>query len=302
MALERTNRCYFVGELVEVKDHRLTSYTNSANEIVEAVAATIVVKCMINDEENLYSLSAFCNKINKDKSTNKNYNKIVNIKELIGRRIVLSGVRLVGDRFWSKQNEQLVSSQKFEFSMIREANDKESEDKAEFEFSGFVVRELTEKTDKEGNLLYYQMTIGQATYKEDNMFLIDFIVDKDNVGAVKAIEAAYPQFSTVSVHGTCRNIVTTTTVQEESLFGEPIVKVYTRTDKKLIITGGDEPITGEGEYTEDHITALNKAYVASGEAIKAKALSGGTTATEGATPAAATKVVNKKSALAGMFD
>lgn len=302
MALERTNKCYFVGELVEVKDHRLTSYTNKKTGApAEAISTTIVVKCMINEEENVFALSAFCNKINNDGSTNKNYNKLVNVKELVGRRVVISGARLVGDRFWSKQNEQLVPAQKFDFSMIREASDKETEDKAEFEFSGFVVRELAEKCDAEGNLLYYQMTIGQATYKEDNMFMLDFIVEKDNVAAAKAIENAYPQFATVSIHGVCRNIVTTTTVQEESLFGEPIVKVYTRNDKKLVITGGDQPITGEGEYTEDHITALNKAYVAEGEAIKAKAKNADNTASAPATTSAP-KPVNKKSALAGMFD
>jgi hypothetical protein len=255
---------------------------------------------VINDEENVFALSAFCNKINNDGSTNKNYNKLVNVKELVGRRVVISGARLVGDRFWSKQNEQLVPAQKFDFSMIREASDKETEDKAEFEFSGFVVRELAEKCDSEGNLLYYQMTIGQATYKEDNMFMLDFIVEKDNVAAAKAIENAYPQFSTVSIHGVCRNIVTTTTVQEESLFGEPIVKVYTRNDKKLVITGGDQPITGEGEYTEEHIAALNKAYVAEGEVIKAKAKNTDTAPTT--STASAPKPVNKKSALAGMFD
>mgnify|MGYP003497735368 FL=1 len=173
MALERTNKCYFVGELVEVKDHRLTSYTNKRTGApVEAISTTIVVKCMINDEENVFALSAFCNKINNDGSTNKNYNKLVNVKELVGRRVVISGARLVGDRFWSKQNEQLVPAQKFDFSMIREASDKETEDKAEFEFSGFVVRELAEKCDSEGNLLYYQMTIGQATYKEDKTNVI----------------------------------------------------------------------------------------------------------------------------------
>jgi hypothetical protein len=257
---------------------------------------------MINEEENVFSLSAFCNKINNDGSTNKNYNKLVNIKELVGRRVVISGARLVGDRFWSKQNNQLVPAQKFDFSMIREASDKENEDKAEFEFSGFVVRELAEKTDAEGNLLYYQMTIGQATYKEDNMFMLDFIVEKDNVAAARAIENAYPQFATVSIHGVCRNIVTTTTVQEESLFGEPIVKVYTRNDKKLVITGGDQPITGEGEYTEEHITALNKAYVAEGEAIKAKAMNADNAPAASAATTSAPKTVNKKSALAGMFD
>ena len=302
MALERTNKCYFVGELVEVKDHRLTSYTNKKTGApVEAISTTIVVKCMINDEENVFALSAFCNKINNDGSTNKNYNKLVNIKELIGHRVVISGARLVGDRFWSKQNEQLVPAQKFDFSMIREANDKESEDKAEFEFSGFVVRELAEKTDNEGNVLYHQMTIGQATYKEDNMFMLDFIVEKDNIAAIQGIERAYPQFTTVSIHGICKNIVTTNTVTEESLFGDPIVKVYTRNDKKLVITGGDQPIQGEGEYTEEHIAALNKAYIAEGNAIKAKAMNADSTPSATVAPSAS-KPVNKKSALAGMFD
>ena len=49
MALLRTNNCYFVGTLVEVKDHKELTY---GPENKEAVAATIVLKCVLGEGDN----------------------------------------------------------------------------------------------------------------------------------------------------------------------------------------------------------------------------------------------------------
>ena len=140
------------------------------------------------------------------------------------------------------------------------------------------------------------MTIAQANYHEDNMFTVDFIVDKDNIKAKEVIESKYEQGATVEIAGICKNIVTTVTKTEETEFGEPITRVLPRSDKKLVITQGKPVIVGEGEYSVEAITALNTAYIAEGEAIKAKAATSGDSK-----PAQETKTPSKKSALAGLI-
>ena len=87
MSLLNTNNCYFVGKLVEVKE--LEQITYGPNKDKEAVSATIVVKCDLGDgKESLTELRKFTNKYNKDGSQNKNYNSILNIKDLLNERVV----------------------------------------------------------------------------------------------------------------------------------------------------------------------------------------------------------------------
>lgn len=298
MALLRTNNGYFVGTLVEIKDFKELTY---GAENKEAVTATIVVKSVLGEGENavesLTELRNFTSKYTKDGKQNKNYDKILNIKEFLNKRVVIAGAQIVGERFWAKNTNQLVPSTKFNFNLIRLAKDSEV-DKAEFEYGGFVYKELTEKTDADGNVLHYVISIAQANYNENNMQVVEFVVEKDNLAAVKAIQNAYTQGSTVQISGICSNIVTQITKTEEAMFGDPITKVFTRTDKKLIITSGQPVVEGEGEYTVEAIKSLVDAYTREGIEIKDKAMndSNAQTAQE-----ATKNVSSKKSALAGLI-
>lgn len=299
MALLKTNSCYIIGTLVEVKDFREVTY--GANN-AEAVTATIVVKSQLGEgDENasLTELRTFCSKLTKAGAVNKNYNTILHIQDLLNKRVVVSGATLNGERFWAKNTNQLVPTTKYNFNLIRPASANQTEDKAEFQFGGFVYRELQPKVNEDGDILYYQMSIAQANYKEDNMHVIDFVVDKDNQTAVKAIEKMYEQGATVEVSGVCRNIISTTVVEEEVAFGEPIKKTYTKTDKRLVITSGQPVIQGEGEYTLENIKALNDAYVKEGTEIKDKANS--TVQNSSNASSATDSKPSKKSALAGLI-
>lgn len=295
MSLLNTNNCYFVGTLVEVKELKEITY---GDDNKEAVSATIVIKSNLENGESLTELRNFTNKYKKDGTINKNYNSILNINSLLNERVVVSGASIRGERFWSNKTNQLVPAVKYDFNMIRKASINDAEDKAQFEFGGFVARELTEITDTDGNVEYYQITIGQANYKEDNMHMIDFIVGKDNLDAVKAIQKSYTEGSTVSVSGVCSNIVTQITREEEVAFGAPVVKTFTRTDKKLIITSGSAPKEGEGEYTEDAIKTLVDAYTREGIKIKDNSTAKANVNTAEVAPK---NVPSKKSALAGLI-
>jgi len=295
-----TNSCYFIGELVEVK--RLTQGTfEREGQEIPYVSASIILKCVIRGEENLIQLENFTPALKKDGTPNKNYNTIVNINDMLNKRVVVSGASLSGERFWSTKNNQLVPVTKINFNIINLASRNQTEDKAEFKFGGFVYRELAEKNNEEGELQYYTITLAQANYKEDNMFEIQFTVAKDNFTAAQHIREYYEQGATVEIKGEISNLVSVQTITEEVDFGEPTIRTVTRSEKHFYITGGNKPIVGEGEYSAEAIAALVKAYAISGAKIKEDALKS-TSKTEAAgTPAEAKGAPSKKAALAGLI-
>jgi hypothetical protein len=303
--LLKTNSCYFVGELVEVKNLRTGTFNKkdaSGKEISDNfVSADIVIKSVIDGQEITNELRNFTAEHTLKGTVNANFKTISNIQSMLNKKVAISGASLRGTRFWSAKNNSLVPSVKYNFNIIRLARVGEA-DASSFTFGGFVVKPLAEHNDADGNLDYYQLTMAQATYREDNMQLIDFIVDKDNIKAKSTIESRYPVGTTVEVSGICRNIVTNVTKTEEVAFGDPITRVLPKSDKHLVITSGKEPVVGEGEYGIDAIKALKEAYNKEAEEIKNKALD--ESATNGGAAIkndTADKAPSKKSALEGLI-
>lgn len=288
--LNTKNTVYLVGELVEVKDFKEGNYDDK-----NYVATTIVIKSIVDGVELLTEARSFTNELKKDGTPNKNYSTMKNISTLLNKRVVVSGAQLRGERFWSPRTNQLTNAVRINFNIIRTASPKD-EDKATFDFGGFVTRPLQEVVDENNNVKHYQITLGQANYSETNMFEVAFTVDASNVAAARAIENMYTAGTTVEVSGNYRTIVTTVEKVTEVAFGDPVVKKYNNVNRKLVITSGSEPITGEGEYTEEAISKLIAAYNAEGKQIQEKALSQSNTSSE--KPAAKSK---PKSSLAGLI-
>ena len=295
MSLLNKNSVYLVGELVEVKDFREGTHSGNKNY----VSATVVIKSVVGDQELLTEARTFVNELKTDGNPNKNYTTIKNIDSMLNKRVVISGASLKGERFWSPRTNQLVNSVRTNFNLIRLAGANDKEDKATFEFGGFVTRPLQEVLDENGNVRYYQITLGQATYKEDNMFECTFTVAADNVAAARAIEDKYVAGATVEISGVCQTIVTVIEKETEVAFGDPVIKKYNNVDKKFVILGGSEVISGEGEYTEDVIDRLVAAYNAEGKEIQAKASS--TEKASASATSAQPKPKAKSSSLAGLI-
>lgn len=270
MSVINKNNVYIVGELVEVKDFKDDVWGDNKNY----VSATVVIKSIVDDVELLTEARAFINEYTAAGAVNKNYATLKNIHELLNKRVVISGGRLESDRFWSTRTNQLVNSTRIKFNLIRPARPSDNQDKVTFEFGGFVTRAIKEVTDENDEVKYYQISLGQATYKEDNMFQVSFIIDKDNVKAIQFMEDQYVEGATVEVSGICRTIVTQKETTTDVAFGEPIVKTFNNVDKKFVITSGSEVLSGEGEYTDEIINNLVLAYKSSGDAIQAKAAQG----------------------------
>jgi hypothetical protein len=293
--LNTKNNVYIVGELVEIKDFKNDVWTDN-NGDHKYVAATVVVKSIVNDQELLTEARAFINELTKNGTVNKNYTTLKDVDSLLNKRVVISGARLVSERFWSTRTSQLSNSTRINFNLIRAARSTETDDKVTFEFGGFVTRPIQEVLDENGEVKHYQISIGQATYSENDMFEVNFIVDKDNLKAVQVMGEQYTSGATVEVSGVCKTIVSKYSKQTEIAFGEPIVKEYINTDKKFVITGGSEVLSGEGEYTDEVINNLVAVYSAKAKEIQAKATSAEKTS---ASPAAKPKPKNTN--LAGLI-
>lgn len=293
--LNTKNNVYLVGELVEVKDFKEGFYGDNVNY----VAATVVIKSMVNDQELLTEARTFINELKKDGTPNKNYSIVKNIQSMLNKRVVISGATLKGERFWSSRTNQLANAVRVNFNLIRLASTKDKEDTVTFEFGGFVTRPLQEVVDENNVVKFYQITLGQANYKEDNMFEVTFTVDADNEKAARAIENMYEAGVTVEVSGVCRTIVNVVEKTTEVAFGDPIVKKYNNVDRKFVITSGSEVITGEGEYTAEVIEKLVAAYKAEGKEIQAKASNTATTTNSSVSNAPKPKA--KNSSLAGLI-
>jgi hypothetical protein len=93
--------------------------------------------------------------------------------------------------------------------------------------------------------------------------------------------------------------VTVIEKETEVAFGDPVIKKYNNVDKKFVILGGSEVISGEGEYTEDVIGRLVAAYNAEGKEIQAKASS--TEKASASATSAQPKPKAKSSSLAGLI-
>ena len=291
--LKNKNNVYLVGELVEIKDFKEGFYGDNLNY----VSATVVIKSIVNDQELLTEARTFINELKKDGTPNKNYSVIKNIQNMLNKRVVISGATLRGERFWSAKTNQLVNSVKVNFNLIRLASSRDNEDTVTFEFGGFVTRPLQEVVDENNVVKYYQITLGQANFKEDNMFEVSFTVDADNEKAARAIENMYEAGATVEISGVCRTIVNVVEKTTEVAFGDPIVKKYNNVDRKFVITSGSEVITGEGEYTADVIDRLVAAYKAEGKEIQSKASNAATDSSVSNAP----KPRSKNSSLAGLI-
>jgi len=80
--IEKINKCYFTGTLVDVKDGKELEYTDKKTGAqVKAFAGTFVLKCLLGDKENpketLVELHNFTKEITQAGKVNKAYAALV---------------------------------------------------------------------------------------------------------------------------------------------------------------------------------------------------------------------------------
>jgi hypothetical protein len=246
--MENLNKVFVIGTLVEVNTRK------DEKDGKNYIGGSFVVE----SEGNLIEFKLFSYQLTKEGKPNKKYTNYENLQNLIGSRVRVPG-EISGRALYNESKAQVIPFAELNAGFVNLAKDTE-QDTRTFEFSGFVTETLHERENQEGDLLYYEMSIGQANYSGENLNVVKFRVDKDSAKMVSVISDIYVANSTVSINGLISYVPHTETVKTEVAFGEAIVKTFNSVRKSFIITGGKEPISGETAYTDQQIEKLQEAY------------------------------------------
>lgn len=247
--MERTNKVYIVGTLLDVKDIR-----EGEKDGKKWIAGTAVIQTKGSEIEAKF----FSSEKTKDLKPNVRYDNYLNISKRIGERVKVNG-EISGRVFFNESQGQVINFNEVSAGFFNPAKASD-EDVATFEFGGFVVKPLHERLNKEEKLIAHEIELAQANYNGNNMQVIRFTVDKGANKIINAISNSYGKDATVFISGEIVYEVTTEEKTEEVAFGDPIVKKYQNTRKSFVITGGKQPITDGTAYSRANIDALEASY------------------------------------------
>lgn len=245
------NQFDIVGTLVE---SNLTE-KQSADSGKTYIYGTIVIKSVINGREQLTEVNLFSNASTQEGKESKLFAAYAGLNEKIGQRVSVSG-ELDENLFYSQNANQVTSYNRLRGRFVNDARSNQV-DKAEFEFAGYVARPLAERLDKDGNLIHQEITLAEANYKGELPTYVKFAVTDSNIASI--MSTMYEKGLTVKVNGEISIVTEIDRVEEETAFGTPSVKEYTRTYRNFIITSGSRPAE-KGAYTEAEISELDAAY------------------------------------------
>lgn len=250
----KDNRVWITGELTEydlsIKEDR------DGNEYI---SGQVIVKSMINGSEQLIPVDFYSRAKTQSGTPNKLFASYVAMENKLGKRISIQG-EIQENRFFQESSGQLVSYNRVAGRFVNDPRQNQ-EDRADFTFAGYVVAPITEKLNKDGELLFHEITLAEANYNGEFPIYIKFAVKSLKVADV--IADLYQKGSTVKVNGHYEIETSSEERTEETAFGEPIKKVYTSTFKNFIITSGYEPVD-DNAYSAEDIIALDKVYAEKG--------------------------------------
>ena len=255
MSRAKNNKVYIVGTIAEVDVAERMSKTGK-----NFISGKVVVKCVVDDKENLVEVRVIAMEKNKDNSTNKQFTAYKNLPSMLNQRVRVSGEL--------NDESMIAEDQVRHFNTIRGTffNKARADevDTCTFEYSGFVVKGIVERKNKDDETIGYRIEIAQANYNDTNMKVIRFDINKNDVNIAQAVESNYLVGSTVKIQGKISYETRIETKEEEVSFGEANKKTVVYTDKVYRITGGSEPLDSDSAdcYPASEIQTLVAAYKA----------------------------------------
>lgn len=259
--LLKENRVEIVGELMEyglsIKKDR---------EDNEYISGQVIVKSIIKDNEYLIPIEFFSRAKKQDGTPNKLFESYVALENKVGERVSINGE--IQENRWFSENSGQVSSYNRVAGRFINVPRKNQEDVADFSFAGYVVIPLTERTDKEGKLLFHEITIAESNYNGEFPIYVKFTIKDSNIASI--MQDLYSKGDTVKVNGFYEVETSSREVEEETAFGDPIKKVYTSTFRNFVITSGTHPAEN-GAYSAELISELDKEYENRGLKIEEQA-------------------------------
>lgn len=255
MSRAKVNKVFVVGTVQEVD-----TTIRQTGDGRDYINGKVVVKVGEEENANLVEMKILAFAKTKSGDDNKMYQAYTKLDAYNGKRVKISGELREGSMI-RQDTGTLIHYNEIYLKFVNPAKNDDI-DCATFEYSGFVVKGLYERKDKDDNLLGYRIEVAQANYNDTNMSVIRFDVHKDDLNIANVVESNYVVGSTVSFSG---NISYTTRIQtktEQVAFGDPIVKTFTIVEKMFRITGGNEPYGEEdpAAYPNAEIKSLVEAY------------------------------------------
>lgn len=256
MAVLKKNEVFIIGELVDVKTDVRTDTKGKTY-----IGGKVSIKVVVNNVENIIDVSVYANEKTKEGADSKMYKSYLTLDSLLGKRVRVTG-NLGEGSIVDPSTGDVRHFNQINAKFINAAYSTDVEDKATFEYSGFVVRPIYERKDKEDNLLGYRIEVAQANWNDTNCFVVRFDIDKDDTQKAAVIEANYIAGTTVEFSGNLGAVSTIETKTIEADFGDPITKTFAKTDKTYSIVSGNLPLAADDEkaYTDAIIKTLIAAY------------------------------------------
>lgn len=256
MAVLKKNEVFIIGELVDVKTDVRTDTKGKTY-----IGGKVSIKVVVNNVENIIDVSVYANEKTKEGADSKMYKSYLTLDSLLGKRVRVTGTLGEGSIVDPSTGDVRHFNQ-INAKFINAAYSTDVEDKATFEYSGFVVRPIYERKDKEDNLLGYRIEVAQANWNDTNCLVVRFDIDKDDTQKAAVIEANYIAGATVEFSGNLGAISTVETKTIEADFGDPITKTFAKTDKTYSIVSGNLPLAADDEraYNDAIIKTLIAAY------------------------------------------
>lgn len=292
----KKNDVFIVGTLVNVKTDVRTS--DGKNYI----SGKISVKVVLNGVENIIDASIFAYEKTKEGADSKMFKTYAGLESMLNKRVRVTG-SLGEGAIVDQSTGDVRHFNQINARFINPAYTTDTEDKATFEYSGFVTKSLFERKDKEDNLLGYRIEVAQANWNDDNCIVVRFDVDKDDIRKAETISAHYLPGATVEFQGVLTSVTTMETKTVEADFGEPIVKVFPKTEKAYTIVSGNLPLdeNDENAYSEAFKRQLVAAYKQADVDRVEKARNSATTDSTPVNPAAAAMGAITRSARASLI-
>jgi hypothetical protein len=261
--IQKENKTLFtiIGQLVSA-DLKEGTYKSGPNAGKGFISGSIVVKSTLDNEPNLFEIELFQNEQTKTGEVNKLYTAYKGLNTMINTMVQVDGA-INENRYFNKKTGTISSSNRLDGRYVSKAQPGKV-DSAVFEVSGFVNRELVEKTNKKGEVYTYEMELGQRlqSVKKPGQ-IMRFHIDPAQAEIIRHIESSYTIGTTVSFYGNIRFVTRTQTYEQSGVaFGEARVKTSTIVNRNFFITGGNEPLDGDTAYEPEEIQAVAKAIAA----------------------------------------
>ena len=239
------------------------------------ISGTAVVQSMLGGAKKEYEISFYANEQTQDKKVSKLYTSYSKMNELVGKKVEITG-ELRENRYWSNNAKQLVSAQQISGRFVRGVSES-TEDEASFELGGFVVTELTERKNKNGEIYRYDLQLGQSNYAGNGMSMFVVSARPTDADIIKGLQSMYHAGDTVLVNGTLDWTVETVTRASDNVgFGSGAVPTFTNRTRSFWVKGGSPVVAKEddGMYSQSLIRDLIGAYKAKDVELAEKAKDG----------------------------